>query len=578
MKLYLSAPYPHTNFIEIQMHIEEVYEDSLELQLAVWRPGRYELQNYVRYIRNFSVEDENQNRLHFFKINSNRWWIQSAQVKTVIIKYSFYANQLDAGGTYVDNQRWFLNPINFAFAVEGREKEPYEIILEIPDSFKVATALQEVAPRRLKAQDYEELIDSPILAAEKLQSDTYVVNQTRFHIFIFGNVSPVWSGFLADFKAFTQKQLELFLNYFPVKEYYFLIQILPFHIHHGVEHCASTSIVIGPEHDFFEDWFYAQLVELASHELFHVWNIKTIRPVELLPYNYTVPQYFQTCFVVEGVTTYYGDLMLVRSGVFTWERYFKKLSKLIQRHTHHFGRLYSSLAEASFDLWVDGYHKQGAAPYRMVSVYTEGCLAAWLLDWHIRLKTQSQHSLDDVMQILLTEYAQKNIGYTINDYINIISKITQEDASWYLEKYIFGRESLFEALKELMSSFGLILKESDNELYSQLYFGFKFEGINHQYFVTEIHPFSPAYEVLALGDQILSINDNPASQAIEAWLELGKENILTIKRNYQTKQVVLFADGKTQYFVNYSICVDSYAEEERINNCQYWLSGTKPEI
>jgi len=578
VKLYLSAPQPHTHFLEVQLHIEDVYEDGLELQLATWRPGRYEVQHYARYIRSLSVHGSNDELLHFRKINQNRWWVESAQVKSVVVKYSFYANQPDAGGSYIDEERWFLNPINFALAVVGREKEGYEVIIDVPSNFNIATPLMELAHGRYKATDYEQLVDSPLLIATTLLTDIYIVDHVRFHVVFWGDVVPAWNGILDDFKAFTQAQFKLFGGFFPIKEYYFLIQILPFKIYHGVEHLACTALVIGPDTDFLKDEFYAELLGLASHELFHVWNVKTIRPNELLPYNYASPQYFQTCFVAEGVTTYYGDLMLVRSKVFDKERYLKELTTIIEQHTHHFGRLYASLAESSFDLWVDGYVKQGVAPNRSVSVYTEGCLAAWLLDWYIRTKTNFRRSLDDLMQILLTDYAQKGIGYTINDYINIASKLTKEDASWYLEKYIFGKESLLNALQSYMPTFGLVLKETDNELYSQLYFGFKFEAIDDKYIITAIHPHSPAYHTLVVGDQIIQINENPASKAIEAWLEIGKDNELVIIRNYKRKKVSIWADGHAKYFVNYTLCANPDAEQEEIMNQTYWLTGTKPEL
>jgi predicted metalloprotease with PDZ domain len=172
--------------------------------------------------------------------------------------------------------------------------------------------------------------------------------------------------------------------------------------------------VLGPGNEFVNKDWYDEFLGISSHELFHTWNIKSIRPVEMMPYDYSKENYSRLGFVAEGVTTYYGDFLLYRSGVFSDADYFKTFNEQLQKHFDNFGRFNLSVADSSFDTWLDGYNP--GVPNRKVSIYTEGCLIAFMTDICIRKQTSNAHSLDDVMRALFTEFGKKKIGYSENDY------------------------------------------------------------------------------------------------------------------------------------------------------------------
>ena len=185
-----------------------------------------------------------------------------------------------------------------------------------------------------------------------------------------------------------------------------------------------------------------------------------------MPYDFTKENYFKTCFIVEGVTTYFGDLILFRSGVFDEKQYHKELEVRYKQHFEEAGNASQSLVEASWDLWLDGYAQ--SIPDRKVSVYHKGAIAAQILDLFIQKITKNQRTLDDVMRKMWENFGKKMIGYSLQDYKNICEEVAGKNLNWYFEECIFGNSSLENILNEylqvldyqvVMSSEGRILLE-----------------------------------------------------------------------------------------------------------------------
>jgi predicted metalloprotease with PDZ domain len=193
-------------------------------------------------------------------------------------------------------------------------------------------------------------------------------------------------------------------------------------------------IVLGPDDE--GEGLYTDLLGVSSHELYHAWNVIRIRPKELLPYDLTRENYFPTCFVVEGVTTYYGDLFLRRAGVFDDTAYFRELQTYLKRHFENSRHAAQSLVESSWDLWLDGYEK--GIPQRKVSVYQKGALAALILDLTIRKIHRHKKSLDDVMRLLWERFGIPFVGYSIEDYQATVEEVAGEPLTWYWQDCIFS--------------------------------------------------------------------------------------------------------------------------------------------
>ncbi|MDH5605186.1 MAG: M61 family peptidase, partial [Cyclobacteriaceae bacterium] len=314
--------------------------------------------------------------------------------------------------------------------------------------------------------------------------------------------------------AFTSSQMALFGG-FPAKDYHFIFHILPYKHYHGVEHANSTVITLGPDSEL-SSTLYEGFIHVSSHELFHAWNVCRIKPREFAPYDFSKESFFDIGFMLEGITTYYGDLMLFRSGVLTDEKYFESLHKLFARHFNNPGRHHYSLAEASHDLWLDGY-KTGA-PDRTVSIYVKGALVALMLDLTIRKQTENAFSLDDFMTDLWARYGKKERGYTMKDLMNTVEKlIGNSSMTEFFNKYIFGTVLLEEELGHLLKSIGCTLMTSKNKNISEGTLGFLTRKEDNREIISSIAPGSPAETHLATCDQIIEIigMDNPIRPSIK---------------------------------------------------------------
>src|SRR5690606_25530372 len=214
--------------------------------------------------------------------------IDTTSVQSIQVRYSYYAADLNAGSTFLDEELLYVNPINCLIYIKDREQEPCKLTVFVPENRQYAGALH-LEENSMVADSYHQLVDSPFIFAKEIAHESYEVEGVLFHIWFHGLVRPDWERVLRDFKKFTTSQLRDF-GEFPVKEYHFLLLIQPQRAYHGVEHLNSTVIVLGPSTDIF-DSVYDDLLGISSHELYHTWNVKAIRPVEMFPYDYSKENY-----------------------------------------------------------------------------------------------------------------------------------------------------------------------------------------------------------------------------------------------------------------------------------------------
>lgn len=484
MEFKISQSSIQANFLDIEFSFK-ANTKIVELQLPAWRPGRYELQNFSKNIQSFKVFNENNLEIPFKKLTKDKWEIE-ANTKNIKIKYSYYANKTDAGSSFVDENVFYINFVNCIPYLVGLINEPVSVSLNLPKNWEIASALKfkfnKKGTANTLAKSFYELYDSPTVASSTIQIVKYKADQTNFFIEIVGNYKPNWEKILPAFKAFTKFQIKK-MGSFPEKEYHFINWILPNAFYHGVEHGSSTMITLGP--DIEGDSLLSDLLGVSSHELFHAWNICKIRPKELLPYDFTKENYFETGFVVEGVTTYFGDLALVQSGVISKEEYLKELSTVCMRHFVKDGKANQSLVESSIDLWVDGY--EAGIPHKKVSIYNKGALVALLLDLKIRNKYNHSRSLYTLMQNMWENFGKKAIGYSINDYKTEAENIFGEPLDEYFKNYIYGTKTLEPSLNKELSKVGLelIWKNDTSIIISEIENPDKTQKINLEKFLID---------------------------------------------------------------------------------------------
>src|SRR5690606_12039022 len=343
-----------SQFIDIQLTLAVTAHETIELQLPAWRPGRYELANYAQKLRFLKVVDSTGQSMLLNKISKDRWSFTAADQGSYRIQYQFHASQMDAGGSWSDDEQLYINFINLAFQVVGREEEETTVRLDLPEHYRIATALPFCGPNILKADGFQHLVDSPLIASPTLQHFTYRVYDHSFHLWFQGEIHFDIAALIQHFTNFTKAQIDSFGD-FPADHYHFLFQLLPYSHYHGVEHQFSTVITLGPAAELADPGFMHRLMGVSSHELYHFWNVCRIRPKELLPYDFSKESYIDAGIVLEGVTSYMGDFFLWKSGYYADRDYLDVLEKWINREFEQFGWKNQSITESSWDLWLDGY-------------------------------------------------------------------------------------------------------------------------------------------------------------------------------------------------------------------------------
>ncbi|MCC2546199.1 PDZ domain-containing protein [Hymenobacter sp. BT175] len=568
---HVSFANPLTFYVQVQLTFDVPAEaGAVELQLPAWRPGRYELQNFAQKIQRVTaIRAGSTNALPLRKLTKDRWEVSGAAGLTVQVQYNFYAHQMDAGGSWLDESQLYLNGVQCFMYVEGRQQEPCQLTLDLPENWQIACGMPQSGPNTLLAQDFEQLVDSPLIASPTLDHRTYSAQGLPFYVWMQGECTPDWTRLIRDFTAFSEEQLALFGS-FPVADYHFLNQILPYKHYHGVEHSNSTVITLGPAELLMTEGLYKEFLGVSCHELFHTWNIKSIRPAEMLPYDYTKENYFRTCYIAEGITTYYGEYLLARAGVRTAEQYFAELNTVLRKHYDDYGRFNLSLADASMDLWLDGY-KPGV-PDRKVSVYHKGALVALLLDLTLRRLSQHQRSLDDVMRRLWLEFGQPGIGYTEEDYVRIVNEVAGRDMKTYFDKFVYGTAPLEEPLSKALELVGCVLLVEENASEAEGTFGFRTTVKNERTEVTDILPDSPAAAALTVDDEIIAVNGRKVAMNLQTLLADEQDTYeLSVFRQNRLLTVTLTANPEQRYWQKLTVEKNPDATPEQQASFTKWL-------
>jgi predicted metalloprotease with PDZ domain len=433
-------------FLNIELEFIPSRTGTWEILLPTWRPGRYQSQHFAKNIPSLHAFS-GANNCTIQKIASSAWQLTLADLSPVRISYTYLAQQADAGGSVVADDLLYINFINCLVFPKGWENKACELNIQYPDTWQIATSLREKGGK-YTAKNYRELVDSPFLAAPSVFSHAWKEGKTKFYLEGIGPTTHFSKKLIQAYKQIAAFQIQ-WMGDFPVKNYHFLLWICPKPYYHGVEHTQSTMMVMGPpERDCFED-----LIGLGSHELFHVWNVATIRPKPLLPYVYTKEVYFDTAWVVEGITTYLGDWFLGASGVISWEEYVACLLGNLKLHFERDGRSQQSLVESSIDIWLDGYGS--ALPGKRVSIYYKGALVALAIDLMLRQKFSHAKSMRDVMQLMQARYGYLKKGYTLHDFYALVQEVYEGSLADFWHKRVESAHPLEDDIAELLRFVGL---------------------------------------------------------------------------------------------------------------------------
>jgi predicted metalloprotease with PDZ domain len=435
-------------FLSISLEFTPQRVGPQEIHLPIWRPGRYQAQYFAKNIATIQTS-----RGSIVKSGLSTWTLDVDSLEPVVLKYRYFADQPDAGGCVSQADLVYINFIACLVFPHRGENRPCEVNITLPGYRATACSLTTYGSN-FRAKSYRELVDSPFISGPEMFSHSWKSHGVQFFVQGLGPKQHFSPRLLQAYARFVDYQIQ-YMQGFPGKKYHFLHWICPKPFYHGVEHTASTMMVMGPEdRDSYDD-----LIGLASHELFHVWNVATIRPKELLPYDYTKQVIFDTGWVIEGITTYLGDWFLWASGVVTAEEYVGMLLGNLKLHFERDGASKQSLVESSIDLWLDGYGQ--ALPGKRVSIYFKGALVALALDLMIRQKFNHQRSLQDVLLAMKATFKK---GYTRADFYALVEKVYESSLSDFWKIWVEGNEPLGKRIGDLMAFVGLEFEESPMRL------------------------------------------------------------------------------------------------------------------
>ncbi|HET7434661.1 MAG TPA: PDZ domain-containing protein [Thermoanaerobaculia bacterium] len=407
--------------------------DDPRLVLPAWRPGRYLIQNFAANVREWSAGA--------WKDGKSSWRVPARAGEEVTFRYRYYAGVLDAGSSFLDAEEAYFNGSNLFMMVEGLREDEHRLTIAAPAGWRIETQLvRDGEGTTFRARGYDHLIDSPTICAERMTRHTFLESGATIHLIFRGDEGIDTEQYIEPVRAMVRYQAELFGG-LPFREYRFLYHVGA--MWHGVEHEDSSSIMLersallGAKPG---DDGYDHMLSITSHELFHVWNVKRILPARFLPYDYSTETPTRLLWVMEGMTSYYGELTLVRSGLWSEERYVAHLRKEIETLENLPARRHLSLAQASFDGWLSEPSRMHDHSNAWYSFYNKGQLVAMLLDLTIRRVSGGTKSLDDVLGILWSEYGARGVGLEEDALERAVARVA--DVGDFFARYVDGTDDL----------------------------------------------------------------------------------------------------------------------------------------
>ena len=524
------------HLFEVTLELDLPAADGQVFALPAWIPGSYMIREFSRNIVRIRAESDGK-PVALVKLDKHTW--RAAPVDGALtVQYEVYAWDLSVRAAHLDQNHGFFNGTSVFLRVLGQEQMAHQVDIGPPPgafgtTWRVATALAELGAKRYGfgtyiAAGYDELIDHPVEMGDFALA-TFKAHGVAHDIVISGRVPNLDMARLqADLKAMCETQIAFFepkSKRAPMQRYVFLTLAVG-DGYGGLEHRASTALICAradlptaatPKKLEAGDG-YLKFLGLCSHEYFHTWNVKRIKPAAFAPYDLQAETYTPLLWLFEGFTSYYDDLLLVRSGLLDEAVYLKLQAKTIGSVLRGSGRTKQSVADSSFDAWGKYYRQDENAPNAIVSYYTKGSLVALMFDLTIRAKTDGARSLDDVMLALWQRfgrdfYASSARGVTEAEVEALFDEVSGLKLTPLFERYVRGTDDL--PLAKLYAPFAIKLTDERRKTKPSLDASFGRDGGDYK--LTQVHEGGSAHVAgLSAGDVLVALDrlrvvGNPAN-------------------------------------------------------------------
>jgi predicted metalloprotease with PDZ domain len=516
-----------------------------QLALPAWIPGSYMIRDFARNIISLSASD-NSGSLALQQLDKQRWQLVCHD-DIVTVRYLVYANDLSVRAAYIDDEVAVLNPACLCLAVSAQQHLPHQIQIINPasatnDNWRVATGLapDETTPflgfGLYHADSYQTLIDSPILAGI-FTLQQFEINQVNHYLVVSGDNLTDLARFSADLKQICQQQVEVFTA-LPqdLTSYWFLLWVTE-EGYGGLEHLNSTLLLcsrfdLPAATTTAVDEHYQNLLALCSHEYFHTWWVKRLKPACFHQYQLQAEQYTPQLWFYEGVTSYFDDIALLRAGLIELPSYIRTLEKTISRVTRNPSDSVQSLSDSSFTAWTKFYKQDENAVNAVVSYYAKGALLALCLDACLR---DNSSSLAEIVRAMWQRYLAT--GTEDNALSTVLTELGFTELAQQLQIWLHDAKPL--PLEQLLPKLGLELSfrsmqhaedlggQSDSD--NTLFIGALTKTHNGLVQLSHIYHGSAAHQAgLMTGDQLLALDGR----------KITANNFVSLLARYKTGSIV----------------------------------------
>ncbi len=551
------------HLFEVRLTVTHPDPEGQVLSLPAWIPGSYMIREFARNIVQIRAEADGR-KLRLTKLDKHTW--RAARCKGELqVVYQVYAWDLSVRAAHLDQTHGFFNGTSVFLQVHGKEQLPHVVDIQPPEgdayaSWRVATSLPELKARRHRfgsyiAQDYDELIDHPVEMGE-FSLITFEAHGVPHEMAITGRVPNLDTERLAhDLQRICEHQIALFeprTKRAPMSRYVFLTLVVG-EGYGGLEHRASTALIcarsdLPVQGQATMSDGYRSFLGLCSHEYFHTWNVKRIKPAVFAPYNLTQENYTPLLWLFEGFTSYYDDLTLVRTGLIDRSAYLGLLAKTINAVSKSTGRLKQSVAESSFDAWTKYYRQDENAPNAIVSYYQKGSMVALWFDLLIRSRTRGKRSLDDVMRALWRRYGrdfyQPGHGNGVSDteVEALFDEVTGLSLKSVFEHAVRGTKDL--PLAEAFAAFAIQLQDRPSKGLPSL--GVRSRKDSGDCKLASVYEGGAAHHAgLSAGDTLVALDD----------LRITASNLDTLLARYNIGDVVVMHAFRRDELMTFEVCL-----------------------
>ncbi len=532
--LGMSKPWTHLLEVEVTFSGLPQKTSSLNLLMPVWRTGRYVVFDFAGGVQEFSAVDGNGRTLAWSKADKSTWRIEKQQSTAVTARYKVYANEFGMRTRGLNDQHAFVDGCAVFMYIEQYRHLPLTLTVVPFRNWHVTTGLDAMPGERFKfsAPDFDHLLDCPLEIGN--QKDFEFEVEGKKHVLTIAGEGNYDADTLVNDIATIVKANKEFWGDLPYERYVFMLHLSA--DGGGTEHINSTIMQTRP-FVFKNRGSYRGFLGLVSHEYFHTWNVKQLRPAGISPYDYMKENYVKELWLAEGTTSYYGGLLLVRTGFIPDSLYLDGIAASVQGDRQRPGNRIQSPSESGFDAWIKLWKGNQQAYNSESDYYDRGSDVSFILDLEIRQRSGNRHSLDDVMRTLYKRFPMSSKGYTNDD----VQKTAEEFAGRSLKKlfdeHVDGTTPI--DWERYLGYAGLVLQAKDSE--RKPWLGILTSDQAGTARISRIIAGSPAYDAgLNYGDEVAALNGyrvrSAELQERIAEFKGGEKVRLTIFRNDKLRE------------------------------------------